>query len=67
MGKPARCEFCGELIPCPVPRLIDGHWRIVCIECSDDERDHPPIQGRRDPVTRHEVEYHGGRFHSAEW
>ena len=52
------CNCCGQPI-----RVVDASKPNTCLDCMPDG-----VPGTRaGSVTGGEIQYHGGRFHSAEW
>ena len=60
------CEICGEFIPFAVRRSGWSEFgAIICCECYGEPLGHNT--GRGDCAATADHNYHGSRFHSAEW
>lgn len=53
-GKPLCQECFNEIVNGVIPRITPIQPRMTRVELADE-------------AARHDAEYHGGRFHSAEW
>ena len=63
----ARCEICGEWMPCATKRKKPNHLGVTyaCCECFGE---HPPqVECNRENGEAADRRYHGGMFHRGEW